>query len=157
MPRPDFPKTLAEFQERFATEDACRRYLVESRWPNGYRCPRCEHAEAYPVRRRTLLQCRACRYQASVTARTVMHRTRMLLRDWFWAAYLVTTHTPGFSAWPLQRQLGRRDWSRTRRPRPWPGARAGRRAGRRAGLAGVSLPDGQGKNSVATTSHQDAP
>ena len=37
-----------------------------------------------------------------------MHRTRVLLRDWFWAAYLVTTHTPGFSAWQLQRQLGRR-------------------------------------------------
>ena len=30
------------------------------------------------------------------------------LADWFWAAYLVTTHTPGFSAWQLQRQLGLR-------------------------------------------------
>jgi len=27
------------------------------------------------------------------------------LRDWFWASYLVTTHTPGFSAWQHQRQL----------------------------------------------------
>jgi hypothetical protein len=35
-----------------------------------------------------------------------MHRTRVPLRDWFWAAYLVTTHTPGFSALQLQRQLG---------------------------------------------------
>ncbi|MGH7751482.1 MAG: IS1595 family transposase, partial [Gemmatimonadales bacterium] len=61
---------------------------------------------AYPVAGRGLLQCRACRYQVSVTAGTVMHRTRVPLRDWFWAAYLVTTHTPGFSAWQLQRQLG---------------------------------------------------
>jgi transposase-like protein len=30
----------------------------------------------------------------------------MSLRDWFWAAYLVTTHTPGISALQLQRQLG---------------------------------------------------
>jgi len=30
VPRPDFPKTLAEFQVRFTTEDACRRYLMES-------------------------------------------------------------------------------------------------------------------------------
>ena len=44
MPRPDFPKTLAEFQVRFAAEDACRQYLMESRWPNGYRCPRCGQA-----------------------------------------------------------------------------------------------------------------
>jgi hypothetical protein len=35
-----------------------------------------------------------------------MHRTRVPLRDWFWVAYLVTTHTPGFSALQLQRQLG---------------------------------------------------
>jgi len=87
MPRPDFPKTLAEFQVRFAREDACQRYLMESRWPNGYRCPRCGHAEAYPVAGRELLQCSACRYQVSVTAGTVMHRTRVPLRDWFWAAY----------------------------------------------------------------------
>jgi transposase-like protein len=106
MPRPDFPKTLREFQVRFSTEDACRRYLRESRWPDGYRCPRCQHAEAYSVARGALLQCRACRYQISVTAGTVMHRTRVPLRDWFWAAYLVTTHTPGFSALQLQRQLG---------------------------------------------------
>ncbi len=30
----------------------------------------------------------------------------MPLTQWFWAAYLVTTHTPGLSALQLQRQLG---------------------------------------------------
>jgi hypothetical protein len=35
-----------------------------------------------------------------------MHGTRTPLRLWFWAAYLVTTHTPGISAKQLQRQLG---------------------------------------------------
>ena len=35
-----------------------------------------------------------------------MHRTRTPLTLWFWTAYLVTTHTPGVSAWQLQRQLG---------------------------------------------------
>jgi len=58
------------------------------------------------VVRETLLQCRACRYQVSVTAGTVMHGTRGSFRDWFWAAYLVTTHTPGVSAVQLQRQRG---------------------------------------------------
>jgi hypothetical protein len=58
------------------------------------------------VARGALMQCRACRYQISVTAGTVMHRTRVPLRDWFCAAYLVTAHTRGFSALQLQRQLG---------------------------------------------------
>ncbi len=35
-----------------------------------------------------------------------MHQTRVPWTLWFWAAYLVTTHTPGISARQLQRQLG---------------------------------------------------
>ncbi len=65
---------------------------------------------AYPVRSahraRRLWQCKGCGAQTSVTAGTVMHGTRMPLRLWFWAAYLVATHHPGISAVQLQRQLG---------------------------------------------------
>ena len=106
MARPDFPRSLAEFQDRFAAEEDCRRYLMACRWPDGFRCPRCGAREAYEVAGRELLQCRSCRHQASVTAGTVLHRTHVPLRLWFAAAYLVTTHTPGFSAVQLQRQLG---------------------------------------------------
>jgi hypothetical protein len=35
-----------------------------------------------------------------------MHGTRLPLRTWFWAAYLVSTFHPGISAKQLQRQLG---------------------------------------------------
>ncbi len=55
---------------------------------------------------RRVWQCRGCGAQSSVTAGTVMHGTRMPLRLWFWAAYLVATHHPGISAVQLQRQLG---------------------------------------------------
>src|SRR3954468_16638160 len=106
MARPDFPRSLAEFQDRFAAEEDCRRYLVACRGPDGFRCPRCGAREAHEVAGRELLQCRSCRHQASVTAGTVLHRTHVPLRLWFAAAYLVTTHTPGFSAVQLRRQLG---------------------------------------------------
>jgi transposase-like protein len=106
MTRPDFPRTLAEFQGRFASEEDCRRYLVACRWPDGFRCPRCGEPDAYELAGRELLQCQACRHQTSVTAGTVLHRTHVPLRLWFAAAYLVTTPTPGFSAVQLQRQLG---------------------------------------------------
>ena len=106
MPRPGFPKTLREFQTQFADEEACRAYFARSRWPEGYRCPRCAHPVAFELSRRFLWQCKGCGRQTSVTAGTVLHRTRLPLRDWFWAAYLVATHTPGLSALQLQRQLG---------------------------------------------------
>jgi transposase-like protein len=106
MAGPDFPRNLGEMQGRFSKDADCRAYLIQCRWPEGFRCPRCGHGEAYVVDSRHLLQCRSCRRQSSVTAGTVMHGTHVSLRDWFWAAYLVTTHTPGFSALQLQRYLG---------------------------------------------------
>jgi transposase-like protein len=104
MPRPEFPRSVLEFQRRFSTEEACLQYLIESRWPDGFRCPRCEHPEAFWISNRRVFQCKACRHQASVTAGTVMHRSRTPLTTWFWGAYLVTTHTPGMSAMQFQRQ-----------------------------------------------------
>ena len=106
MGRPDFPRTIVEFQERFSDEAACLEYLAASRWPEGYRCPVCGGERAWVLERRHLWECARCHHQTSVTAGTVMHRTRTPLRLWFWAAYLVATHTPGISAKQLQRQLG---------------------------------------------------
>ena len=33
----DYPRDLAELERRFATEEACRRYLAQLRWPAGFR------------------------------------------------------------------------------------------------------------------------
>jgi hypothetical protein len=104
--RPAYPPTILEFQERFASEEACREYLFASRWPDGFVCPACGGLEAGALHRRLLWQCKDCGHQTSVTAGTVMHGTRTSLRVWFWAAYLVATHHPGISAKQLQRQLG---------------------------------------------------
>jgi transposase-like protein len=99
--------TIIEFQERFASEEACRDYLFVCRWPDGFRCRRCGGGEVGLMHAaRRLWQCKHCGAQTSVTAGTVMHGTRMPLRTWFWAAYLVSTFHPGISAKQLQRQLG---------------------------------------------------
>ena len=79
----------------------------------GYACPRCDHDEAYDLTSRRLLKCKKCKYQASVTAGTVLHGTRLSLHEWFGAAYLVATHTPGISAVQLQRQLGLKRYETT--------------------------------------------
>ncbi len=107
MPRPDFPRTILEFQRRFPDDHACTVYLFQSRWPDGFGCPRCGDGHAWPVaRRRVVWECAACHRQTSVTAGTVLHKTHTPLHLWFWAAYLMSTPTPGISAVQLQRQLG---------------------------------------------------
>ena len=104
--RPEYPRSLHEFRKRFADEAACRQYLARSRWPEGFRCPRCQQGEALELPTRLLWRCRGCGHDTSVTAGTVLPRTRVPLTQWFWAAYLVATPTPGVSALQLQRQLG---------------------------------------------------
>jgi transposase-like protein len=95
-----------EFQERFRDDAACLAYLAACRWRDGFRCPACGGRSAWVLERRRLWECATCHRQTSVTAGTVLHGTRTSLRLWFWAAYLVATHTPGISALQLQRQLG---------------------------------------------------
>jgi len=71
----------------FPTEEVCRQYIVRKRWPHGYVCPRCYKLSGYPIEKRGLLECASpsCRYQTSITAGTIFHRTRTPLRKWFFA------------------------------------------------------------------------
>jgi transposase-like protein len=108
VPRPPFPKTLREFQSKFATEEACQQYLAACRWPDGFMCPRCGNRRAYELAKLRRWQCIGCRHQVSLTAETILHNTKTPLTVWFWAAYLMTTDKRGISALLLQRQLGLR-------------------------------------------------
>ena len=101
-----FPKTLQEFQDRFPDEAACWRALRRVRWPRGFACPRCQHRKSSFVSTRQLEQCERCRYQCSVTAGTVLHRTKIPLRTWFWAIFFVARHKQGISALQLQKDTG---------------------------------------------------
>ena len=102
--------SLYEFLQRFPSEDECFQYLVEKRWPNGFRCPRCGHHAAYYLSQYRRFQCAACKHQTSVTAGTVFHKLRQPLVTLFWAVYLVSTSKKGLSAMELKRKLGLRSY-----------------------------------------------
>lgn len=97
--------SLEEFQQKFATEEGCQEHLFRMRWPEGYKCPRCTHDRYYYHRSRDLYECKACRYQVSLTAGTVFHGTRTSLRKWFWIIFLMARPKSGVSMLSLQRML----------------------------------------------------
>src|SRR5438067_2652458 len=102
-----FPKSLIEFQCRFATESACAEYLFARRWPEGFVCPGCGAGRAWLLKAKAFTyECAACGRQTSVTAGTIMHASKLPLTRWFWAAFLMATHSNGISALQLQSQLG---------------------------------------------------
>ena len=100
--------SMAEFFERYGTEAQCKQAHVALRWPHGFRCPRCDSAAHYVVGHgaRELFQCRGCRHQTSLTAGTLMDCTKLPLRTWFLAIYLISQDKTGLSALALKRHLG---------------------------------------------------
>ncbi len=101
----NYPETIFEFEERFRTEELCREYLTQIRWPEGFICTRCGHKKAWHMKR-GLYRCQNCDYQVSITAGTIFQDTRKPLRLWFYAMWYITNQKNGVSAMGLKRALG---------------------------------------------------
>jgi len=103
----DFPRSLFEFQRRFPDDASCATWLAAARWPAGFVCPSCGHDKGWKLETKPwTFECASCRRQTSVTAGTAMHGSKLKLSVWFWAAYLMATHSNGISALQLMKQLG---------------------------------------------------
>jgi len=90
----------------YPDDAACAAYLERLRWPTGFVCPKCgTSAEAWQQTRGRLV-CPSCRYQASVSASTILDKTRTPLTTWFDAAWHVSAAKNGLSAKTLERTLG---------------------------------------------------
>jgi transposase-like protein len=96
---------LVELCQDWGSEDKCRAYLEELRWPDGPVCPRCEGTTISRIRKRNQFDCDSCRYQFSVTAGTLMHDSHLPLFKWFLAIYLMVESKKSISAKQLQRML----------------------------------------------------
>ncbi len=107
-----YPKTMFEFEQNFATEEACREYLYQLRWPEGFVCSRCSHRKAWRTRRGHF-HCSHCSFQVSITAGTIFQDTRLPLRLWFRAMWQVVSQKQGISALGLQRVLGLKRYETT--------------------------------------------
>ena len=100
-------RTLAQFQKQFSDEASCVAFMFKRRWPEGFVCPACgKRRFAGLTSRPRLYECLDCGRQTSITAGTAMHRSKLPLTVWFWAAHLMSTHSNGMSALQLQDQLG---------------------------------------------------
>src|SRR5919106_3138701 len=69
----DYPRALAEFERRFATEADCRAYQARLRWPMGFRCPPCAGTGNWSTKR-ALMMCTHCGHQASADSQRLSLR-----------------------------------------------------------------------------------
>jgi transposase-like protein len=96
---------MQDFMDRFATEESCRQYIADVRWNDSPICPKCGASTLWRIRR-GVLKCRSCRRDISITAGTVFGNSRIPLRLWFQALWLVIVQKNGVSAQGLARAIG---------------------------------------------------
>jgi hypothetical protein len=103
--------TIAEWETAFPTDDACKLYLAEHRWPAFVVCPRCGNPEVKPHAQSFNWVCYACGtgndgYRFSVLVNTIFENTNKPLRQWFRVIHFMLTSKKGISALQIHRMMG---------------------------------------------------
>ena len=103
--------TLVEITRMFPDNETAERWFIETRWPNGPRCPYCQSDKVqYPTAHKTMThrcQSKGCRKPFSAKTGTIMESSKVTYQEWAIAVYLFVTNLKGVSSMKLRRDLGR--------------------------------------------------
>jgi len=108
-------KNLIQLQAYFTDENVCRTYLENQRWSGQVYCPYCGSKKVYTTKRKKRdgttvneFKCghNECYKKFSCTTGTIFEESKLPLRVWFAAIYLITAHKKGISSHQLSRDLG---------------------------------------------------
>jgi transposase-like protein len=119
-------QTLTQLMAQFQTEDDCKAFQRDMRWPNGVICPRCENVKVYELKKRPFHwtcanpDCHDLKkpkpdkkntgYRFSVLTGSIFENTKFPLRTWFQVAYLICQAKKGISALQIHRMIGTGDY-----------------------------------------------
>jgi hypothetical protein len=90
------------------SDEEAHAKFVEIRWNDNHGepyCPECGCLKVYAFATRKLWKCAACRYQFSVTARTIFQDRKRPIRDYLLAIAIFVNGAKGHSALQLSRDL----------------------------------------------------
>ncbi len=101
----EYPRNQMEFDKTFANEEDCVKYLIEVKWPLGYKCSKCSHNEYWALSRKRL-KCKNCMAITTITSHTFFDQSNKPLTMWFRAIWWMIAQKNGVSASGLQTILG---------------------------------------------------
>jgi len=97
---------LMQLTEDFHSEEICRDALARFRWPDGVVCPRCGGKRHAYDSNSYRWDCYSCGYNFTAIAGTIFQDTKLPLRKWFMAIFLMIEAKKGISANQLKRTIG---------------------------------------------------
>jgi len=99
-------KTLTEFTDYFKDEETCVKHFVSVRFANGEYCPHCGHTEIYTFKNGKRYRCAKCKEDFTIKTGTVFGESKLPLRKWFMAIYLLVNTSKGISSVQLAKHVG---------------------------------------------------
>jgi transposase-like protein len=99
-------KTLADLCIAFSDNQVAIDHFTAIRWKNGQFCPHCGHDKIYSPKDKGRYTCAQCHHRFSILVGTIFENTKLPLRVWFGAIWLLTNHPKGVASTTLARDLG---------------------------------------------------
>jgi transposase-like protein len=97
--------SLYDLFEAFPDEQSCLDHFRAIRWRDGEFCPYCGDGRIYHFSDRKTFKCRACRQRFSIKVGTIFEDTKLPLRKWFAAIWMIANHPKGIASTTLAKDL----------------------------------------------------
>ncbi|SEI04727.1 IS1595 family transposase [Tardiphaga sp. OK245] len=98
-------KSLHDLFEAMPDEMAAINYFKSISWKNGERCPYCGHDKVYSFATGKVWKCAECRQRFSIRIGTIFEDSKIPLRKWLAAIWLITSHRKGITSTQIARDL----------------------------------------------------
>lgn len=105
MKHPEDFDSLIGLVTYFDNEDKCIQYFQQRRWKGNVICAHCGHDKVYKFSDNRRFKCASCKKQFNVRTGTIFEESKLSLRKWVIAMYLVTSHKKGISSYQLARDI----------------------------------------------------
>lgn len=99
-------ESLYEMMAVFGDEQSCVDHLRDIRWKDGAYCPHCGSTKVYNFSDRRSHKCGDCRKRFSIRVGTIFEDSKLPLRKWFVAIFLITSHKKGIASTQLAKDIG---------------------------------------------------
>lgn len=97
--------SLFDLMAAFPDEQACVDHLRSIRWRDGESCPHCGGIRIYHFSDRKTFKCGDCKSRFSIKVGTIFEDTKLPLRKWFMAIWMITNHPKGIASTTLAKDL----------------------------------------------------
>jgi len=97
--------SLYDLTAAFPDEQACLDHIRQIRWRDGEYCPHCGGTRIYHFSDKRNFKCGDCRQRSSIKVGTIFQDSKLPLRKWFMAIWMISNHPKGIASTTLAKDL----------------------------------------------------